>query len=68
MDPDNPDPFGGSPDNWSRAGEWVGCPLCGALHPNDPRPPTDPAELDRLNRWMDEREEMQAAELAAERK
>jgi hypothetical protein len=40
---DNPDPFGGGPENWS-------------LPDPEPRPPTDAAGLEDLDRWMDERE------------
>jgi hypothetical protein len=35
--------------------------------PADPWPPIDPDRLQQLNRWMDEQEEIMAAELAAER-
>jgi hypothetical protein len=55
---DSQDPFGGGPENWTRVRkpDYAECPLCGALHAKDPWPPTDPDELEQLNRWMDEQE------------
>lgn len=50
MDPENPDPFGGTPDNWSLPDPTD------RDDPSVPWPPTDPVELAALNRWMDERE------------
>lgn len=64
--PANPDPFGGTPANWSLS-DWTPCPTCGNPMPADPWPPIDPDRLQQLNRWMDEQEEIMAAELAAER-
>lgn len=52
MDPVNPDPFGGGPENWTLPDDAAS----GWSMPIDPWPPTDPTELARLNAWMDEQE------------
>lgn len=50
---ENPDPFGGTPENWSRAEDPAD-----RDDVSDPWPPIDPADLAALNRWMDEQEAM----------